>query len=346
MMQTTVGMAVFGVGRAGQYHLTSMAAHPDVTVRWVVDVEGVRERAAQLCAQYGLQDTHFAPTDHWQCVLDDPQTVAVVVTTPTRFHEDITKRALRAGKHVFCEKPISFTAEVVQSCYQEAEKHGRVLFCGFNKRFDEQHVKLRERVQAGQLGSPRLVHYHWRDPKTSPDTVASYILPSGGIFCDSAIHQLDYVPWMLGETPSTVHAVGTRTSLLAGDYAKCGDVDSTIITLGFPSGVHAIIEVSREMHNDDLYFRIEVMGTKDTYLLHKVNRDTTSEVRMDGQKGETLIPLTIWSAYKHEMDCFVRVVQGKEECPVTAQEAIQASRLADLCLLSLNEDRVVIYEEI
>ena len=81
---------------------------------------------------------------------------------------------------------------------------------------------------------------------------------AGGVFCDSAIHQLDYVCWMLGEKPRSLVAVGGRTSELADVFEKCGDVDSTVVTLQFPSGAHAVIEITRELHIDSFYFRIEV----------------------------------------------------------------------------------------
>ncbi|KAL8586924.1 hypothetical protein ACOMHN_051029 [Nucella lapillus] len=305
-----LGVALFGVGRAGQYHLPTLARHPHVTLRWVVEVEAARDRARDLCAAHGLTDVQFAAADRCDVV-----TVAVVVTTPTPFHEDITKRALRAGKHVFCEKPLSFTSAAVRSCYQAAEEHGKVLFCGFNKRFDEDHVALRRAVHCGKVGDARAVYYTWRDPTTSPPFLHNYLPASGGIFCDSVIHQLDYVPWLLGQKPCSLVDMGGRTSKFADVFEKCGDVDSTVITLHFPSGLSAVIEVTREAPLDDVYFRLEVLGTKGTLLLHKLDRDTVYRVGVEGEEGKKgeeggrKAPLSLWSSYKHEMECFIRVIQ-------------------------------------
>ncbi|XP_076463943.1 myo-inositol 2-dehydrogenase-like [Babylonia areolata] len=341
-MEAKTGVAVFGVGRAGQYHLPNLAARGDVRVRWVVDVEAARERARDLCERHGVEEgVQFLPADRCEAVFEDPETVAVIVTTPTRFHEDITKRALRAGKHVFCEKPISFTADVVRSCYQEAEQQGKVLFCGFNKRFDDNHVQLKREVQSGSVGAARAFYCLWRDPASSASFLNSYITPSGGILCDSAIHQLDYVPWLLGEKPCSLVASGGRTSNFADIFAKSEDVDSAVITLRFPSGAQAVIEVTRESPLDFFYFRMEVLGTKATSVLQTLDKSTVCSVRMGEGEKEGRIPLSLSSSYKNEMDSFVRVIQGKEECPVPAQEVIQAHTLADLCLVSLREGRVV-----
>ncbi|KAK7471517.1 hypothetical protein BaRGS_00035856 [Batillaria attramentaria] len=308
----TIGVALFGIGRVGQIHLGNLVANSDVTVRWLVDVEASREKALELCSLYKLEgNTRFATADNYEEeVFSDASTHAVVICTPTRFHEEAIKRAVKAGKDVFCEKPLSFTSDVVKSCYAEAQKHGRILFCAFNRRFDPDHVRVRDKLNSGQLGTPRVVHYNARDPKMP----ASYIKSSGGIFCDACIHWLDYIPWLVGERPCSVVATGGRTSEAKDDYELADDVDSTLITLQFPSGAHAVLEMTRELPIDlgwCTYVRIEVVGTKDTYFAHKVGMDTLSTVAMDGTGEETKSKLNFWSSYKLEMDCFVRVLQGK-----------------------------------
>ena len=77
----TVGVAVFGLGRAGQYHLPHLAAHPDVCVRWLVDVAAVRDTAGQLRQRYGLQHARFLDTESCHRVFDDPGYVTEHVST-------------------------------------------------------------------------------------------------------------------------------------------------------------------------------------------------------------------------------------------------------------------------
>nr|KAG5688955.1 hypothetical protein BaRGS_031354 [Batillaria attramentaria] len=332
-----VGVALFGLGRIGQIHLPNLVANGDVIVRWLVDVEAAREKAVELCALYKLENTRFAASDKCEEVFSDASTEAVIVGTPTGFHEDLIKKSVKAGKHVFCEKPISFTSETVMSCYDEAKKYGRILFCAFNRRFEPEHARLKEQLRSGELGTPRVVHYNARDPKTP----ASYISTSGGIFCDSCIHLLDYVTWLLDERPCSVVATGGRTSDAKANYELADDVDSTLITLQFPSGVHAVLEVTRELPINFMYLRLEVVGTKGTHFIHYTSPQTVTTVALDGSEQESKNPSPFMSGYKLEMDCFIRVVQGKEECPVQADGVIQASMLADLCRTSLKEGRVV-----
>ena len=87
-----------------------------------------------------------------------------------------------AGKHVFCEKPISFTSEEVKDCYKTAQQSNKILFCGFNRRFDIHHQELKTSITEGKLGNVRLFHYYAVDPKTTADFVNSYIAISGKLF--------------------------------------------------------------------------------------------------------------------------------------------------------------------
>ena len=72
MSEAKTGVAVFGLGRAGQIHLPNLASHPDVCVRWLVDVAGVRDSAAQLCQRHGLQHAQFVDSENCHKVFDDP----------------------------------------------------------------------------------------------------------------------------------------------------------------------------------------------------------------------------------------------------------------------------------
>ncbi|XP_076442845.1 putative oxidoreductase YrbE [Babylonia areolata] len=341
MPKDTVGVALFGLGRMGEIHLENLAANPDVRLKWMIDVAGAEEKAGELCRQHDLQEAQFVDASDCQQVFDDPGTAAIVIASPTRFHEAVIKQAVASGKHVFCEKPIAFTADVVKSCYDEAQKHGCVIFCAFNRRFEAQHIKLKETLRSGKLGCLRFIHYNARDAKTSSCYIHTYIKTSGGIFCDSAIHQLDYVVWLLGERPCSVTAVGGCRSGEAESFRACGDVDHVLITLHFPSQVHAYIQVVRETQRDFPYIRMEVVGTERTYFSHSVTPGTLSTQGLDGSGQEERCPVDFASSYKQELDCFVRVVQGKEECPVPAEEVVLASHLADLSLTSLREGRTV-----
>ncbi|XP_025105624.1 uncharacterized protein LOC112571048 [Pomacea canaliculata] len=339
----TVGVALFGVGRAGGIHFPNLASNNDVSIRWLVDVTAMKDKALMLCTKYGVDTARFLSVEDSQKVFDDEETHAVIIGTPTRFHEELIKRAVRAGKDVFCEKPITFSTDAVVSCYAEAQKYGRILFCGFNRRFDADHIRLREKVQSGQLGNLRFVHYMARDCKQ----VSDYIRTSGGIFIDSAIHMLDYVPWLVGEKPSSLVVTGSCTSSVAAVYEQVDDVDSTIINLQFPSGCYAVLEITRELpaHFVSCYHRYEVVGTEDCILMHKTNDNTLISFAMDGSDRQEQATPSYWCSYKMEMDCFIRVVQGLEECPLTPESVIQAHALAELCRTSLKEQRFVSAED-
>ncbi len=107
---------------------------------------------------------------------------------------------ITAGKHVFCEKPLASTADGVRECYSLARKKGKVLLCAFNRRFDPSHQDVYERVRSGQVGRVQAARAVSRDSPTNP---WSYLRTSGpgGIFFDSACHDIDLMTHFLGELP-------------------------------------------------------------------------------------------------------------------------------------------------
>ena len=135
----------------------------------------------------------------------DAEVNAVLIATSTGSHADLSIAAARAGKAIFCEKPVDLTLAKVDLCIEEVKKARVPMFVGFNRRFDPSFRSLKERLDAGAIGSLEQVIITNRDPGL-PDL--RFLATSGGLFLDFTIHDFDMARWLLGEDPVEVFARG------------------------------------------------------------------------------------------------------------------------------------------
>src|SRR5579863_2145353 len=161
----TVGMAVLGCGRIGRLHAGNLARHPRVRLAMVFDVAA--EAAQQTAAELGVRSARTLDE-----VWDDRNVRAVVIATPTDTHVPLIVAAVKAGKAVFCEKPIDMSLERARACWSEIAADNPSLMIGFNRRFDPSYRALRERLKLGEIGRLELAVITSRDPAPPP---ASYI---------------------------------------------------------------------------------------------------------------------------------------------------------------------------
>ena len=239
-----VVLALCGFGRAGNIHFQGIRTNPRCRLKYVVDcfeLPAVLQAAQGKLAEFRMLDSvSLVRTSNYESVvLADEELQGVVITVPTKFHESYVKRALQAGKAVFCEKPLAYDLAEVVNCYDIAETKGLPLYCAFQRRFDPAMSRLREQVVNGEIGKLYQVKSTSRDATKPP---VEYLKTSGGMYHDTAVHDIDMLCWIVGEEPVGVFAQG---SVFDPEIASVGDVDTIAITLKFPSGVLAILDLSR-----------------------------------------------------------------------------------------------------
>ena len=156
-----IDFCLVGGGFIGPLHAANIASHPNARMRWVVDVNLAAAEA--LAARHGGRAT--ADLDD---ALTDPEVRAVMICTPPRTHASIIERAARAGKAVFCEKPIDLDMGRVNACGKLLEGTRTPFFIGFNRRFDPSHRALFDALRAGDIGRPEMLVLSSRDPEISP----------------------------------------------------------------------------------------------------------------------------------------------------------------------------------
>jgi myo-inositol 2-dehydrogenase/D-chiro-inositol 1-dehydrogenase len=323
-------IAQFGAGRIGQIHAANIAAMKDVRLRYIVDVNA--DAAQKLAARYGARVVAE------RNALADREVGAVLIASSTDTHARLAIAAARAGKAIFCEKPIDLSLSKVDSCLQEVEKAGVPMFVGFNRRFDPSLSALKARLDAGEIGAVEQVVISSRDPGPPP---LSYLKVSGGMFRDMTIHDFDMARWLLGEEPVEVFAMGE--CLVDRKIGAAGDIDSAMVLLRTASDRLCHINNSRRAaYGYDQ--RIEVFGARGMLRAENLGETTVEHFGPHGTVADR--PLDFFleryaDAYRAEMAAFVRALTQKTPMPVGAKDGRQALVLAEAALQSHKKKQAI-----
>ena len=322
--------AQFGAGRIGAVHAANLATSGRTQLVHVVDVNATAARA--LAEKYGARVTDV------KTALADASIDAVIIASSTDTHAELAMAAARAGKAIFCEKPIDLSLKRVEACLKVVRTMQVPMLVGFNRRFDPSFQALHERIRQGAVGDVEQVIISSRDPGLPP---LAYLKVSGGQFRDMTIHDFDMARWLLGEEPVEVFATGS--CLVDPAVAGVGDTDSAMVIMRTARGKLCHINNSRRAtYGYDQ--RIEVHGSKGRVMAGN-HRPTTVEVA-DGNAVATDKPLYFFleryaAAYKAELMAFVEAVEKKQPMPVGPEDGRQAIVLAEAALRSLRTGRFV-----
>ena len=226
-------IAVIGVGRIGSLHAELLARRvAGAELIGVADVVGptaVAVAAAVGVPAMGVEEALAGDAD------------AVAICTGTDTHAELVAAAARAGKAIFCEKPVSLDLAEVDAALAAVEAAGVPFQIGFNRRFDPAHQSVHDAVVSGAVGEPHLVRISSRDPAPPP---LAYVQVSGGIFLDMTVHDFDMARYVTGSEVVEVFARGA-VRIDAG-FAAAGDVDTALVTLVHASGCLTAIDNSRQ----------------------------------------------------------------------------------------------------
>jgi len=323
-------IGLLGCGRIGQVHALTLAG-----------VEGAKLTAvsdAMPAAANALGEKYDVPVMASQELIVSVDVDAVAICTPTTTHFDLIHEAARAGKAIFCEKPIDLSTERTRQCIAAVEAAGVPFMTAFNRRFDPSFAHLESQLRQGVVGDIELVTILSRDPSPPP---VSYIEQSGGLFRDMMIHDFDMARFLLAEEPIRVHAVGS--SLVDPAIGQVGDVDTAAVTLQTVSGrICQISNSRRATYGYDQ--RVEVHGSKG--LLKGENQHEHSVVLAngDGFQGAPTQHFFLERyarAYAREMEHFVESV-GKGATPSPSiHDGLRAQMLADAAQQSLETGQAV-----
>ncbi|MDA9865359.1 inositol 2-dehydrogenase, partial [bacterium] len=298
---------------------------------------------AMPAATKAIQDIYGCSVRSINEIASSADIDAVIICTPTDMHADQIEQFARAGKAIFCEKPIDLNVERVKSCLAVVADAKATLMIGFNRRFDADFQALRAAIDAGQIGTVEMVNITSRDPGPPP---VDYIARSGGIFRDMTIHDFDIARWMLGEE---VESVLAQASVLVDPaIGKAGDFDSVNVVLKTASGKQCVITNSRRAaYGYDQ--RIEVLGSKGMAAAQNVHESRIEVATADGYTRPPLLNFFMSryaQAYAAEIAAFVEAVNNGTTPPTTGQDGLMALVLAEAANRSVAEARAVKLAEI
>lgn len=190
-------IAVVGCGRiAKNAHFPAFAKMENVRVKYACDI--LPEKAEKLKEEYPLIENVISD---YKIALADPEVDAVFVLTPNFAHYTVTMDALRAGKHVFCEKPITVNYALSREMAQEAEKQGRILNIGVCNRYHKSVEMLEELNRQGRFGNIYHVYCSFRSFRSIPGLGGAFTTKEqsgGGVLIDWGVHFLDLILYILG----------------------------------------------------------------------------------------------------------------------------------------------------
>ncbi|HPE76461.1 MAG TPA: inositol 2-dehydrogenase [Draconibacterium sp.] len=332
-----IKVAVAGLGRIGKIHLKNLCRNfSEIEVIAVMDVFN----ESKLIADEFNIPVFVKDFDELLAV---PGVDAVVICSPTDTHADYVVKAAKAGKQIFCEKPLDLSLDRVKEVLQIVEECGVKLMLGFNRRFDPEFKKIRQLVVNDAIGDPQIIKITSRDPGPPP---VSYIKVSGGMFLDMTIHDFDMARYISGKQVKEVYAKGAV--MVDPEIGKAGDIDTAIITLTFKDGTMAVIDNCRKaVYGYDQ--RLEVFGSKGMAQAENNFPNNHKLYTATGISGD--LPLHFFlerydASYNQEIREFIDALVSGGKMPVDGEDGLLSIAIGLAAKKSVQENRPVSLSEI
>lgn len=332
-MESRLNVGVIGLGRLGRVYARDLAQRvPNARLAAVADCQPAL--AESFAQEFGIPKWYGSHQD----LLAASDVDAIAVITPTSTHKEVVLDAVRAGKAIFCEKPIALSLKDAVEMVHQVESAGAFLQMGFQRRFDAGYVAAKQKIDDGVIGDPVVLTSTSRDPSRPPLEFCDPRM-SGGLIADMGIHDFDVARMYLGDV-RTVHSIG---GVLAYPEMKAiGDIDNAIINLVFESGALGAVHLSRNaVFGYDI--RAEVWGTKGSIQIG-YHRQTPILVMTGAGITHDVVPHFMErfeSAYLAQIQNFVsNVLQGAKPA-ITGTDAVAALRISVAATASLHQARPV-----
>jgi len=262
-----INVGIVGTGIGGT-HFNGYSKVPGVNVVGIVDIDPARAKA--VAAKW---EVPHAFTNH-EDLLELKNLDAVSVCTPNSLHVPISIDALRAGKHVICEKPMSSTVEDAQRLADEAEKatkKGQIFMMGLNNRYRGEAQLLKQYIDAGDLGELYLGKCGWLRRSGIPGLGGWFTtkkMSGGGPLIDLGVHALDLCWWLMGAPDPVSVSASVFTKIGRKEWERRGspgtyDIeDAAVAHIRFANDAAIMVEVSWILNAPTTGFTCEVMGTE------------------------------------------------------------------------------------
>jgi len=317
-----ISVGVIGSGGMGARHAETLSATVSgARVGGVMDLD--RSRAEKLAASSGSDVMVF---ENEQDLIRDDDIDVVVITTPDDTHAGLVMECLQHQKPVFCEKPLATTVEDARRIVDaEIELDRKVVQVGFMRRYDPQHLDVKNAIDSGAIGNPVLFKGTHRNAVALPGTSSESIL------VNSAVHDLDAARWMLGQEIEEVYVHGTNTPAASDEEV----LDLQVIQLKLGGGCLANIEVYVNAgygYEVDL----EVVGDEGTLHIAPANAPVLRKQKYAGHPVEGDWLERFPAAYVLEMQRWIENLRGGRLTGPDAWDGYTSLLAVESCIASLH----------
>ncbi|XP_071622855.1 myo-inositol 2-dehydrogenase-like [Heliangelus exortis] len=316
-----VGLALFGAGLAHKALFQSLMEEHGCSLLYVVEDE-LEEVERAFGAEF-LAGTRVLRQQDADVALGDQRVSGAIVCLPPEDASEVVIEALRAGKGVFCERLPSFDRQMAEACFDEADRCGRPLVCGFYKRFDPALQFLYKKVRDSQaLGR---IHRISAISSIYPASPLSFLKTSGGIFYNAAVHEIDIVSLLLGESaPDTIFSLGHA---FCADMACLKDADSVAVSMKFPSGAIVTLDISQHC-TKSCEQRLQVQGSQGTLRVDNQNPLGITEHGTSVSLYSQTQADRFRDAHRELFRHFLRTLKGKESPVITKEQFLWTIQVA------------------
>ena len=337
-----INIALIGVGNIAEAHLTAYRNNPDVNVIAFCDINP--KRLAYMGEKWGV-DKLF--TDMNEMFAAVPEIDAVSVCTWNAAHAPCTIAALKAGKHVLCEKPMAMNAQEAEEMMATAKECGKLLMIGFVRRHGNDCKIVREFLDTGYFGELYYTKATYLRRHGNPGGwFGNKELSGGGPLIDLGVHVIDLVRFMLGNPkPVSVygatfqkllnrpHIKATKSYHSAGetDHDICNVEDLASAMIRFDNGAVLSIEAAFSLNIKKPEGKIELFGTKggakmDPKLeLYSEMNGYMTDMTLSGI--ETALDFDV--IFQNEINHFVACLQNQATCIAPAEDGVMMMKILD-----------------
>jgi predicted dehydrogenase len=334
-----IGFGIVGAGKAGG--------------NFAQVLQGLSERARTIgfCTAHGKTAREAARRFHAELgvdklseLLDRPDVQAVIVASPDRFHAEQVVAAAEAGKHVLCEKPMCRSVEEAERMIAACRDNGVTLMVGFTDRFNQPCLDAKRRIDAGEIGVPRMILARRCHPR-SVVRGRKWLNDgeTGGVLNYAGTHNIDLICWYMGEAPERVHGEMGQLILEGQDFTDCA-----VMTFKFPNGgIAALYETfaypDRYPHGVDR--SVEILGDRGVIGIDLMNQP----LRIHTAEGLSLADSLTWpqgprgleGALRAEVEHFLNCIREGRTPMTGGEEGKLAIRIASAARVASETGRSV-----
>ncbi len=337
-MPGPLNVGLVGLGRMGRVYAQNLAQRvPGARLAAVADEKA--DLAQAVAKEFEVPKSYGSHRN----LLTDKDVDAIVIVTSTSTHKDVIVDAARAGKAIFCEKPMALSLADARETMRIVEKAGVFFQMAFQRRFDASYVAAKKKIDEGVIGVPVLMTSTSRDPFRPPLEFCDPKV-SGGFIADMGVHDFDVARMFMGEVRS-VHAIGG--ALAYPEMKTVGDIDNAIISMTFENDTIGVVNLSRSaVFGYDI--RGEIWGTKGSIQIGFLQQTPIVVMTETGITHDAVphFMQRFERAYLTQIQDFVDHVRTGQKPSITGHDAIAAMRISLAAARSHKENRPVQVREI